>query len=228
MHKIQYNDPAPSDTTEEIFWGNLEIADKTHNLSLFSAVSQSWYKMNPTKNCQDFEKVLRDKEFNTHLFINNEQVRTGARLVHPVFDQIAKYECFYSCRPAEMARQEVEETVGSYDNNFKLLAEAGHLQIDEGEFSPTQDDVVLNKEERDDLALLSQNKKKLSLVKVSANTILNEIIADVKSKGGSPQMKVLGMDGEYMVSGVFVDDQLVAPLGFLINGQKQVVKVVNL
>jgi hypothetical protein len=133
-----YTETPPNDIDPlELVWNNLKVADETLNLMCFCSLTSRWFDLSPGKNFQDFEKELRERDFNTHLFVSipPENIKHQLRLrKSDTPNSEYKYRCMFSCRPKDAALQEVIQATGSsYESNFENLEFAASIHVDENE-----------------------------------------------------------------------------------------------
>ena len=229
MLKPTFVDPTITETPEQICWHNLAVADKYLNLQFFIAASIGWIKMNPTKNYQDLEKELRDRDFNTHLLACKPKSVPNSHLgLYRENDLTTySYECIFSCRPKEHAIKELLGHWPSYEINFKNLSRSGSIIVNDvtNIDNADKDTHMLSENEKSNTSLISENKKKLIITIDSAEKFLSDLISTCEEKyKQKPIEKIVGLapSGE-PIFGLFVDDKLVADIGFIIeyNAKKE-------
>lgn len=218
MQKISLIDPSPNDSPEQICWHNLKISDEFYNLNYFIYAAIGWLKLNPTKNYQDLEKELRERNFNTHLIAKKPQIK-----------QNIDYECIFSCRPKQLALEELLKEWPSYEENFNNLSKAESMKVTniDNKDSSIQ---KLNETQINEYELLSQNKKKILIEKILANNYLKEIVEICKKQFGKiPKQKIVGLSEKGgPVFALFIDDKLLSNIGFVIECDKTNEKVIKL
>jgi hypothetical protein len=157
MMKIELLNPLPMDSKESIMWHNLKLADQTHNYNLVPSIALAWLSLNPEKNMQDFEVMLRENKFDTHLYTTPQ--RTPGDLKLRKNDTNAyQYECAFCCQ--KNALEEIIKIAGSYENNFELLKDAGMIFPGENERND-------NKYERNTIQTLINCEKKIKIIPIS-------------------------------------------------------------
>lgn len=130
MKIVLLTDPNNEESAHDIALHNLRVSDELHHLVYFSQTAMGWMKIHPSKNFQDLEAFLREKELCTHLFCAEPPSDIGADdLVSPNEPgKQCKWMVFFSCRPKEHALAEVlDRCPEGYDENFKRLADAGFV-----------------------------------------------------------------------------------------------------
>ncbi len=140
---IEFKRPDEKLTEEEICWKNMEQCDKTHQLTFFSACTQAWFRLNPTMSYKDLETELRKREFETHIIAvpNNGPVKyqLGRK-----YDPNAKnidyaYYPLISCRPRDLALQELMKYHLSYENNYRKLDKVGDIRNGDADMLTNKD-----------------------------------------------------------------------------------------
>ena len=126
-------------TTKQFILTKLKSADQLYDINTFSLYTVEWFKLNPDKNLQDFETFLRENEFNTHVIASTYVPGPGNLKAAPsYFDYVLslhgkvlpelKYCCLFSCRPFNIALDELKTHWKDYDENYSKLKETGFLQ----------------------------------------------------------------------------------------------------
>lgn len=164
MYTYSYVPISPGEDVTEIMWHNLKEADNAYNLEYFIAASLSFLQLYPEKNYQDLEVLLRKKDFNTHLFAIKPKKGSFLKKVGKGPNPI--YECFYSCRPKNIALQEVLSNSGTYESNFDKLQYAGNLtgfNVDE----KSKDIHIFDSEQKNIMDLITDNKIKIQSKDIS-------------------------------------------------------------
>lgn len=160
---IEPSNPNPFD----ICWNNLKEADTNYCLEIFCAAAEGWSKLNPTKNYQDFEKELRDKNFNTYLIAGKPKIYPGLKLLNLQNNQICQYECIYSCRPKSFALQELLEHWPTYKENFNNLSNSGRFVADHINNIPLDKDFKkIDDGAKNFIIDISENKIIIKIIKI--------------------------------------------------------------
>lgn len=228
MQKINFTDPIPSETPEMVVWHNLHECDVNHNLGYFVASSMGWFKLYPTASLQDFERELRQRDYNTHLFGKkplDEMVQKGNYIIkspNKSDETLKQYECIYSCRPKQYAIEEVLTNWKSYEESFEKLAETGFITVIDMKKEKKEDIQVgdehlhiLNDSERTKNNFISDNTKKINFITISINDYLSDLIKSITTKfGKAPEQKLVGLTRNGGgIMGLFIDDELVSDIG---------------
>lgn len=228
MLQTTFTDPLETETIEEICWHNLMTADKYLNLQYFIAAATGWIKLNPTKNYQDLEKELRTKNLNTHLIASKSKNISGTHLgLCGNNDKTdCEYECIFSCRPKEFAVKELLEHWPSYDINFEKLDKAGSIiaDSDDNDAIDNKNFKKFNDQEVSSVSLIADGKKKLTIVQISPEKFLSNLIEMAEKKfNKTPSEKIVGLtksSGE-PIFGLFLEDKLLSDIGFVIKINSQ-------
>ncbi|AYV75553.1 MAG: hypothetical protein Terrestrivirus2_61 [Terrestrivirus sp.] len=243
MNKIDLIDPDKNDTPQSIVWHNLRVCDEHHDLSHFIMAAQGWFNINKTSDFQDFEKALREKNLNTHLYAKKPAITKGSSLRTPnnfngEIDPKLVYECIYSCRPHEYALKELLGFWDTYEDNFNALKLAGQICVDDSQDKDhdqdkyEEDNVPIMKLDDNMLKLSEQLKnhtKKLRYTFISPETVLENVMKFIeKDIGQKPTPVLLGLgEGGVPIFGLAVDNAIVCDTGFKIEldpqtGEKQI------
>jgi len=213
MQKLEFVDPLENESKFDITMHNLREADKHCELELFIVSSFAWFELNPKTDFSDFEKMLRENNFDAHLYAKN--VSNDVYLQYPNKLSLdnsrtpCKYECIYSCRPREYAIKEVLEHWNTLEENFAALKLAGARCIKSSNNDLTENDFT----KRNDPVATS--RKKVKFVSVTPDQILLELETFCKEKyKKEPEYKVIAMspNGE-PICGAFIDNKLIANTG---------------
>jgi hypothetical protein len=211
MNRIIFNEDLGNMTESDIAWHNLKTSDDSFQLSCFISSIIGWLKINSTKNLQDLEKELRDKNFNTHLIARkllSKDVDDGMKLGLPKRNDNVdyKYECLISCRPKEDAINELLKEYESYEDNFANLNACGMLEIisdtDNTGVSPktynisnTNDEhIELEQQEKSDMEKISSNKIKIESEKLTSEQFIKEHVSELSKQYENVETAVVGLD----------------------------------
>ena len=130
---------------QEVILHNMKVVDKLLNVKLMVYATLSYFKTNKGKTFVDLEKLLRQHNMNTHLYAHRGKLLQKGKLSIPynTEEKTLLYECFFSCRPKELAIREVCMMWGSLERNLIELNGAGmfffcendfeHIDVKEGE-----------------------------------------------------------------------------------------------
>jgi len=141
----------------ELALHNMRTSEQWFHLELFVASAFGWLEANPGKNFQDLERTLREHDYETHLCAKLPESEVTLS-----FDRSPKtYEIIFCCRPKIYARREVEVCSGSYEENFRLLADTGYRVVNEGDITDTDSTRVFGNDERSCLNMLAHNRAML-------------------------------------------------------------------
>lgn len=212
MYICSYIPISPGEDPVEIMLHNLREADNVYNLEYFTAASLSFLKLYPNKNYQDLEIFLREKDFNTHLFVMKP--KEGFFLRKVGVGPNPTYECFYSCRPKDVALQEVLNNLGTYESNFTKLAYAGILCTNFNKKSKSQDIYIFDSDQKI-IDLITDNKIKIYFKNVPDLEFISKIIRDIiETMGKVPIVTLHGMtpNGAYIRS-FTIDGKIVSKWG---------------
>lgn len=216
MLKTCLVNPEKDESEYDICLHNLVIADKYHNLSYFMAASMGWFKLNPTKNYQDLELLLRKLDLETHLYAKNPMIPNSKLGLHKKINDSYLYECIFSCRPREYALKEVLEFWSSYEKNFDQLKFAGTIVIDEiDKLEETPGVKKFTDNEMSTHELISSNLKKIKIDKISVKEYLQELDDRcLKTFGKVIDKKIITMNKfGGPIYGFFVNEKLITDIG---------------
>jgi hypothetical protein len=226
-------DPESGETKNQICWHNIITADTNLCLQYFMLASQAWFKLNPTQNYQDLEKILRKNNLNTHLCAAMPQIVPNSKLIGKVDSVECKYECVYSCRPKEYAINEVLQHWPTYEKNFENLKYAGSLaceNINDDTFPGT---IKFDNDEMQFNDHIVNNTKKLIYEEITPSEFLNDVVDECKEKyGEEPKEIFIGYSTiGTPVYGLVINNNLVCAMGYTVyndeTGEEQV-ELVNL
>lgn len=221
MRQISLVDPDPTETLGDICWHNIVTSDKYHDLQSFSAASMAWISLNPDKNFSHLESELRLKNLNTHLLACNPKEIPDTYLgLYRDSDSVTQYEyqCIFSCRPAEYALEELLLHWPSYEDNFNHLDRAGILIAkDANQIKPDADVQLLDDKQKSLYQLIQANEKKLVIVVLSAQEVIEQLISKCVEKfGKKPEEKLVAMSPNGSpIMALFLDNQLISEFGFV-------------
>ena len=153
---------------------------------------------------------------NTHLYAKKVDLNAEIKLIFNT--QVVKYECIFSCRPANLALEEVLDNWKTYEENFEALKEAGQLCLPSSEIKDELKSCE-NIELFDNINWydqVSKNKKKIIIQPISVIDIINSNIQDIKNKyGKNPDIKVVGITSNGgPICGLFIGNTLISNYGY--------------
>jgi len=243
MIRIGYIDPEKLENDKEIAMHNIKISDKYHNLMLFISSAYGWLNANPGTNFQDLESMLRANNLHTHLYAKPIVLDVDSKLGMPIFDENGKnkteykYECIFSCRPANDALNEVLMYWKTYQENFDGLKYAGCI-IKEQKLENTDnksDSVHLfNDKEQNLTNLISKNKKKIVIAEIDAGSIISDIEDRCKERFGKvcDHIMVAMNKNNEAIYGLFIDTEhdkgLISEYGYFINTKTKLLEIIDL
>jgi hypothetical protein len=230
MQRATVVDIQENENPEDVCFNNLKVSDEFRNLAYFISSSMGWLNLNPGKNYQDLEKVLREKNFDTHLIATNKT--QDVKLQMPDKTD-AEYVCTFSCRPKNDALKELLQHSKSYEENLEKLSKAGSYVVDDKKDLENPNVVKLTDPQVELHKMISENKKKIKMEKVGVEKFLTETIEMCEKEcGKTPEEKIVGMmPNGGPIFGLFVGDQLVTQYGFTIDyneKKEELMKMVDL
>ena len=177
MFQAKLLDPNPEETPEQICWHNITLSDQCHNLEYFIMSSMAWLKLNPDKNFADLETELRNRKLNTHLLAHKPDLPPNSKLgLHGNSNQEYKYECGFSCRPLNLAIEELLQYWPSYEDNFDQLSKTGIAIMDNFDKLEKEPNLeIFHDTEKDMNKLIENNEKKLDITLISSEQILEDL-----------------------------------------------------
>ena len=178
MFDYIFEEVLEGDDQTTISFENMKEADKTFNLKLFCSAVDGYFSANPTKNFQDLESELRKHNFNTHIIaksINNINL---------------KYEAIISCKPKDLAIDELLSYWKSYDENFEVLKYVTTITTEKS-YLIDDKSIVHFIESFDQFQLISINKLKATVMVLSPEQSIKHIANTYKSKTGKESNLVL-------------------------------------
>lgn len=233
MKRISFIDPSHDESPEQINWYNLKEADTNLDLSFFISAATCWINLNPTKNYQDLEKELRNRNFNTYLYAKTPKLTPDAKLgLYRKNDTGEyKYECIFSCRPAKYALEEVLSVWPSYKDNFENLSVSGSLIKNTDVKNNDEDTQYFTEGEIDMYDLITKNKKKIVYELIDPEKYMSELFENCnKEFGKKPKEQLVGMAKNGPIFAWMIDDKIVDSLGFSIEyvDKQKVMKLVDI
>lgn len=224
MNQLSFSKVVENIDQNEIAWHNMKVADELHSLQWFVAAANAWLSHNKINNYQVLETELRNRNFNTHLFVKEKSEDTNLILKYPgnIYDEASdlKYECIYSCHPKEYALKEVIDTNGSYEENFKKLRYAGNVCVKDME--KTIDSLgVQNVSANDEnpIQLVAKNKGMIEIKRVTEEEAMTGELEKIKIiYGREPELTLIGMgNNDEAIMGMMIEGKLVSSLGWVMS-----------
>ncbi len=174
----------------------MTLSDVYFNSETLQHSSYAWIISDKTRNFQDLEKFFRLNNFNTYLIAkkinkniteeNNFSLKTPNNNVDELL-----YECYFSCKPRDIALQEVLDNYSTYDENFENLKNAGNLcTILE---NVVENDIDIVNDGNSLIKKLMDNKIKLIFKKMTPKESIEQMSEDIcKTTGNKPTIKIIG------------------------------------
>ena len=170
---------------------NMMLSDLYLNNSTTIAAAYSWVVQDNRRNFQDLEKFFRQNNFNTYLIARKIDIGDNFMLKTPNNNvEGLIYECYFCCKPKEIALQEVLDTCVSYDENFDNLSKSGNVcviteNIDNVEDKENNENSLIKK--------LMNNKIKLIFKKLNAKESIEQLSEDItRTTGIKPTISIIG------------------------------------
>lgn len=226
---------------------NIKISDECLNYKLFSSSAIGWLNANPNKNFQDLEKFLRNNNLNTHLFCTKPDINKDFYLglinnLNNSNEINYKWLCNISCKPKNIAKNDITKYWSSYQENFNQLCYAGSLipiknknnniddnisietneleaneletnELEVNELELTDEFIINNKE-----FLLQNNKIKINVEKINQHEFFREIRDKMKQDFGVfPTSGQIGLKNTGdKIYGLFINGKLESYWGYVI------------
>ena len=187
MLRILYEEISKEESIDDISENNMMLSDLHFNIDTLRHSAYGWINSESSRNFQDLEKLFRKKNFNTYLIAKKITVENGFVLKTPNnnVDELI-YECYFSCKPKELALQEVLDNCISYDENFENLAKSGNLciNIDNNDMENNENSLIKK---------LMNNKIKLIFKKLTPKESIEQMSEDIKkTTGDKPTIHIIG------------------------------------
>lgn len=234
-------------TPLDVAWHNIKQADKHLNLKVFTSAAMGWLKANNgTKNYQDLEKELRERNLETHLIAAKPPailpIGCALMLPHDASGPVAPrkwlYEAWFSCRPRAYALQELLTHNQSYEDNFAKLAFAATIGVDEpNNIKENETTVVFKEQERNQLNDVAHNRAIVTNIQhAQQHQSIREVMDQLKVKYPDVQLCPITDDpnlDENVVLFVFASQAhggIVTDIAFLINKhtkKQQMMRIVD-
>ena len=190
MLRILYDETNSNDSVDDIAEHNMTLSDLYLNAETLRHSAYAWITSDKNRNFQDLEKLFRKKNFNTYLIAKKITLENGFVFKTPN-DNVNEllFECYFSCKPKDLALQEVLDNYSSYDENFENLSKSGNLCIN------IEDNNIENNENNENSLIkkLMKNKIKLIFKKLNAKESIEQMSEDIiKTTGDKPIITIIG------------------------------------
>jgi hypothetical protein len=220
MIKINYKQPEPTESPDDICIYNLKISDKYRNLKTFSESSVAWLKNDPTRNYQDLEILIRNLDLDTHLIAKPFNKLEFPELVLSIPNRQTQpdnltYMLLVSCRPKSEAIKELENYHECYDINFNYLKQTGSFSNP----NITNENENVNNKANSDY----ENEKKIlnselkyDFIVVTGKESIQVIYEDlVKRYEKEPETKICGKLDDKDIFSLTINGEIVSPIGWI-------------
>ena len=188
MLRVLYEEKNQNCSDDENILQNMMMSDLYLNNETIIAASYSWLVNDNHRNFQDLEKFFRQNNFNTYLIARKIDIGDAFILKTPNnnIDDLL-YECYFCCKPKEIALQEVLDSCLTYDENFDKLSKSGNVCV----IAENTDNNENN--EKSLIKKLMDNKIKLIFKKLNAKESIEQMSEDITlTTGIKPTISIIG------------------------------------
>jgi len=217
MRKTNIIDPPEDMSKPELFWHNLKVCDKVLSLSMFICVANHYFVLFPQNTFQDFEKELRQREFDTHIIaasLTSEMEKVYGCKFPIENTNSCDYYCIFSCRKRDMALKELKMYSKDYNENFEKLKRTGNLCVknkDTKDIESIENVKILDPK----MLSLSENKMQIQLIEQDNRSFVKELFEILEKKHGGIKVKCVAfVDGKPVMGFFSKDDIIISCYGY--------------
>ncbi len=233
MIKINYKQPEPTESKDEIARYNIKICDQFKKADYLELSCISWLKIDSKRNYQDLEDLFRFEGLESHviaqlvstippglkidlpnkleteqnLIESEEQTKIETKL-----DYVAKITCMSKKDSlSELLKHHV-----SYEDNYDCLKNTGCFMSIKQEKSQEEEEKILQTKGADEVKKLLNCELKLDFELYRPMDSINYIIGDLTTKyGKEPEKVICGEIGTNKVWALMMDGQIISPIGWM-------------
>jgi hypothetical protein len=204
------------DSSWEVTWHNMKMADVTHNVAIMAAAITCWQKANQDKTLVDLDDKFREHNMQTALIAihyNQEpqykmHVERGIASPRMLGGEPTDYVLWISCRPPPNAQLELLQFRKSVAENRELLPKAGVMTVNEDTKHQLPKHEVFDKKQGDDYNGIADGTKRVVMKETTLGTMLKAAIADRPF-----ELAIVDIGPEGPLKAVFVDGKIVSRVG---------------
>lgn len=222
MIKINYKNPEPNESKEDVARANIIISDKFKKGDYLEMSCISWLKIDSTRDYQDLEQLFRYLDLDSHVIAQPiKEIPDNLEINYPngnTSPEPFEYVVKISCRPKEDSLKELLSIHPSYEENFDNLRKTGCLMI-----KKTDNDVEKENKENlsntqgvDEVQKVLNCELKLDFRYYKPIESINFIIEDLANKyGKNPEKIICGEANGSKVYALMIDGQIISPIGWI-------------
>jgi len=218
MIKINYKNPEPTESKDDVSISNILISDKFKKGDYLEMSCISWLKIDSKRDYQDLEQLLRYLDTDVHIIACPQPIQTipdGLEIGYPnggIITEQLEYVVKFSSRPKEDALKELLLIHSSYEENFECLKKAGCFMVK----NQDQKKNVSNIKGVEEIKQVLESGLKLDFTYFKPMESINFIIEDLITKYGKrPEQIACGEINGNKVYALMLDGEIASPIGWM-------------
>lgn len=246
MIKINYKEPEPTETKDEIAQYNIKICDQYKKADYLELSCISWLKIDSKRNYQDLEELLRFMNLDSYVIAQtvsnippgleigkpNKQNKSSDLENSDNNDEISlEYVAKITCMEKEESMKELLKNHTSYEENFECLKKTGCMISIKQKTTKEEEEKISQTQGVQDVQKILRCELKLDLEMYKSTDSINYIINDLVNKyGREPEKVICGEVGSNKVRALMLDGQIISPIGWIekyINQENQDKKTID-
>lgn len=223
MIKINYKNPEPNETKEDVARTNIIISDKFKKGDYLEMSCISWLKIDSKRDYQDLEQLFRYLDLDSYVIAQPiKEIPENLEINYPngktITEQL-EYIVKISCKPKEDALKELLSIHSNYDNNFECLKKTGCLMVKKT-IAEVEDNLINKQEEKEEkveqVIKVLNCELKLDFRYFKPIESINFIMDDLSKKyGKNPEKVICGEVSGNKVYALMLDGQIISPIGWI-------------
>ena len=221
MIKINYKEPEPSETPDDIAQYNIKMADKYKKADYLEISCISWLKIDSKRDYQDLEQLLRYLKTDSHIIAQPvSNIHPGLEINYPngnILTEPLEFVAKISCRPLEDSLKELLEHHSTYEENFECLKKTGcFMALKKDELDKKEEELVSNTKGVNEVKQVLECKLKLDFTFFKPMESINYIIEDLANKYGTkPEKIACGEINGNKVWALMLGGEIASPIGWM-------------
>lgn len=220
MIKINYKNPEPNETLDDIAKSNIIISDKFKKADYLEMSCISWLKIDSTRDYQDLEQLLRYLGLDAHVIAQKiKNIPDNLEISMPngnIPVEPLEYAVKISCKLKEDALKELLLSHSNYEENFECLKKTGSIMVKKTDPILEIEENLSNTKGVNEVKKVLNCELKLDFTYFKPMESINFIIEDLTKKYNLvPEKVICGEANGNKVYALMVDGQIVSPIGWM-------------
>ena len=239
MIKINYKEPEQTESREDVAQYNIKICDQYKKADYLELSCIAWLKIDPIRDYQDLEKLLRFMNLNSYVIAQSVQlIPIGLEISRPnkletnetnlQIDNKLEYVARIICMSKEDSLKELLKHHTTYEENFECLKKTGCFTSIKQKTTHEETEKISQTKGIDEIKKILNCELKLDLEYYQPMDSINYIVEDLTQKySKEPEKIICGEIGTNKVWALMMDGQIISPIGWMEKNTKEIINDMN-